>query len=127
MPWILATDATPTTGRIALMKYDDNYFVIGNEHPFDKPTKINLNNNGQSNPLLPDGTVNGLELFPKLKEFKAVSEASLINAFILVPLCENSFHYSVGTFPLGKGFTAAELQFSFLKVVKVAKAAMPTV
>ena len=92
MPWILATDATPTTGRIALMKYDDNYFVIGNEHPFDKPTKINLNNNGQSNPLLPDGTVNGLELFPKLKEFKAVSEASLINAFILVPLCENSFH-----------------------------------
>ena len=38
-------------------------------------------------------------------------------------LCENSFHYVVGTFPVGKGFDAAELQRSFMKVFKAAQAA----
>ena len=75
MRWILATDATPTTGNFGLLKVDNIHYLTGHSHKYNEPTKVNLRNNGETDVVvLEDGTINGLEVFPKLKALDIVEK-----------------------------------------------------
>lgn len=120
--WILATDATPTTGQLGLIKVDSVHYLTGHEHEPNDCTKVNIQNNGETDVMvLEDGTINGLEVFPKMKRLNVIKEATLVSSFILVPLCESSFTYCLATHPVSKGFTAEKLRAAYQKIIRVAE------
>ena len=122
MRWILATDATPTTGNFGLLKVVNIHYLTGHSHKYNEPTKVNLRNNGETDVVvLEDGTINGLEVFPKLKALDIVEKATSISSFLLVPLCESSFTYCIATHPVTKGFTGKELREAYHMILEIAK------
>lgn len=122
VPWIIAVDATATTGKFGIVTYGGQDYLIGGDHPYDNPTRINRQSNSDNSQLITeDGSINGFESAKKLIDMKQVKPAGLVSNVVLVPLCKEAFSYSLFTFPTGKGFTHVQLYELFLRVNRIGK------
>ena len=112
IPCILSTDATATTGRVGVKKVGDKHFVMGLDHPYNKPVTVDLEKQDDKPDWAEnqDGShINGLESFPRLFDDNIIKRANNMNAFILVPLMQNCFTYNIVSFPIGKMLSGKDL------------------
>jgi hypothetical protein len=90
--WIVATDATPTNGRLGLLEVNDLRYLVGHDHKPGSYTQVNVHNNCHTDVFaLEDGTINGIEGIPKMKSLDLIKASTQISTFVLVPLTENSW------------------------------------
>ena len=111
VPYILATDATATTGRLGLIQYQNDNYLVGVDHRYDKFAPVNL---------VEDNT-KGLKAVACLEKSEEICRATQSNSILLVPLMENSFHYCLMSFPLKDFLTNIELYELYEKLVRISK------
>ena len=120
-PCILASDATATTGRLGIGIYSKGSVLIGLDHKFDKCASIILDKDHTSDLVTSDGQINGFEAVAQLEEEKQIQRATHVNALIIVPLVERSFHYGLVTFPVGNYFNSVDLYRVYRRIADLAK------
>ena len=121
VPWVVATDATATTGRLGLQRHPGGNFLLGLDHSYDKCAVLSVKHNPDHGNFQEDGSINGFSAVSQLEEDDQIQRASLGNILMIVPLVQDSFHYGLLTFPVGSFLTHKSLYEVFTRICQVAK------
>ena len=99
------------------MKHYGDHILVGIDHPWDYPVKINLKHDQEQPAMLEDGTVNGLQSVKPLIDNGDLTKSKSVSVINLIPLCQDSFYYSLFVIPNGKFYNqdSLRLMYDFVK------------